>query len=57
MFESLKKKLSRTSDKLEEEIIEEAKQEDNLQEEEGKKRSFFSFDINFPLFNQYYLYT
>ena len=43
MFESLKKKLSRTSDKLEEEIIEEAKQEDNLQEEEGKKRSFFSF--------------
>ena len=43
MFESLKKKLSRTSDKLEEELIEEAKQEDNLQEEEGKKRSFFSF--------------
>ena len=43
MFESLKKKLSRTSDKLEEEIIEEAKQEDNLQEEEGTKRSFFSF--------------
>ena len=43
MFESLKKKLSRTSDKLEEEIIEEAKQEDNLQEEEGQKRSFFSF--------------
>ena len=43
MFESLKKKLSRTSDKLEEEIIEEAKEEDNLQEEEGKKRSFFSF--------------
>ncbi|MBE6510486.1 MAG: signal recognition particle-docking protein FtsY [Methanobrevibacter millerae] len=43
MFESLKKKLSRTSDKLEEEIIEEAKQEDNLQEEKGKKRSFFSF--------------
>jgi len=35
--------LSRTSDKLEEEIIEEAKQEDNLQEEKGKKRSFFSF--------------
>ena len=43
MFESLKKKLSRTSDKLEEEIIEEAKEEDNLQEESGKKRSFFSF--------------
>ncbi len=43
MFESLKKKLSRTSDKLEEEIIEEAKEEDNLQEEEGNKRSFFSF--------------
>ena len=43
LFESLKKKLSRTSDKLEEEIIEEAKQEDNLQEEKGKKRSFFSF--------------
>ncbi|MBR0271296.1 MAG: signal recognition particle-docking protein FtsY [Methanobrevibacter sp.] len=43
MFESLKKKLSRTSDKLEEEIIEEAKQEDNLQEETGQKRSFFSF--------------
>ena len=43
MFESLKKKLSRTSDKLEEEIIEEAKQEDNLQEEEGNKGSFFSW--------------
>ena len=43
LFESLKKKLSRTSDKLEEEIIEEAKQEDNLQEETGQKRSFFSF--------------
>ena len=43
MFESLKSKLSRTSDKLEEEIIEEAKEEDNLQEEEGSKRSFFSF--------------
>jgi fused signal recognition particle receptor len=43
LFESLKKKLSRTSDKLEEEIIEEAKEEDNLQEEEGNKRSFFSF--------------
>ena len=43
MFESLKKKLSRTSEKLEEEILEEAKEEDNLQEEEGSKRSFFSF--------------
>ncbi len=43
MFESLKKKFSRTSEKLEEEIIEEAEQEDNLQEEEGKKFSFFSF--------------
>jgi fused signal recognition particle receptor len=43
LFESLKKKLSRTSDKLEEEIIEEAKQEDNLQEEEGNKGSFFSW--------------
>ena len=43
MFESLKKKLSRTSDKLEEEIIEEAKEEDNLQEEEGNKGSFFSW--------------
>ncbi|MBQ9026769.1 MAG: signal recognition particle-docking protein FtsY [Methanobrevibacter sp.] len=35
--------MSRTSDKLEEEIIEVAKQEDNLQEEKGQKRSFFSF--------------
>ena len=35
--------MSRTSDKLEEEIIEEAKEEDNLQEESGNKRSFFSF--------------
>ena len=43
MFESLKKKLSRTSDQLEEEIIEEAKKEDNIREEEGSKRSFFSF--------------
>ena len=43
MFESLKKKLSRTSDKLEEEILEEAKEEDNLQEEEGSRLSFFSF--------------
>jgi len=43
LFESLKKKLSRTSDKLEEEILEEAKEEDNLQEEEGSRLSFFSF--------------
>ena len=43
MFESLKKKLSRTSDQLEEEIIEEAKKEDTIREEEGSKRSFFSF--------------
>ena len=43
MFESLKKKFSRTSEKLEEELIEEAEQEDNLQEETGKKSSFFSF--------------
>ena len=43
MFESLKKKFSRTSEKLEEELIEEAEQEDNLQEEEGKRFSFFSF--------------
>ena len=43
MFESLKKKLSRTSDKIEEEIVEEAKKEENIKEESGKKRSFFSF--------------
>ena len=43
MFESLKKKFSRTSEKLEEELIEEAEQEDNLQEEEGTRFSFFSF--------------
>ena len=43
MFESLKKKFSRTSEKLEEELIEEAEAEDNLQEEEGTKFSFFSF--------------
>lgn len=43
MFESLKKKFSRTSEKLEEELIEEAEKEDNLQEEKGKKFSFFSF--------------
>lgn len=44
MFESLKKKFSRTSDKLEEELIEEAQEENNLEEESGKKFSFFSFD-------------
>ena len=43
MFESLKKKFSRTSEKLEEELIEEAEKEDNLQEEEGTRFSFFSF--------------
>ena len=43
MFESLKKKFSRTSEKLEEELIEEAEQEDNLQEEKGSRFSFFSF--------------
>ena len=43
MFESLKKKFSRTSDKLEEELIEEAQEENNLEEGSGKKFSFFSF--------------
>ena len=43
MFESLKKKFSRTSEKLEEELIEEAEKEDNLQEESGKRFSLFSF--------------
>ena len=43
MFDSLKKKFSRTSEKLEEELIEEAKQEDNIEEETGGKFSFFSF--------------
>ena len=43
MFESLKKKFSRTSEKLEEELKEEAKAEDNLQEESGSRFSFFSF--------------
>lgn len=43
MFESLKKKFSRTSDKLEEELIEEAQEENNLEEESCKKFSFFSF--------------
>jgi len=41
LFESLKKKFSRTSDKLEEELIEEAQEENNLEEESGKKFSFF----------------
>lgn len=39
----MKKKFSRTSDKLEEELIEEAQEENNLEEESGKKLSFFSF--------------
>lgn len=45
MFESLKKKFSRTSDKLEKELKEEAEQENNISDEEPqeKKRSFFSF--------------
>ena len=43
MFESLKKKFSRTSEKLEEGLIEEAEAEDNLQEESGSRFSFFSF--------------
>ena len=43
MFESLKKKFSRTSEKLEEELIEEAEKEDNLKEEKGTRFSFFSF--------------
>lgn len=45
MFESLKKKFSRTSDKLEEELKEEAQQENNLDPDEKpqKKMSFFSF--------------
>ena len=43
MFESLKKKFSRTSEQLEEELIEEAKQEDNIEEETGGRFSFFSF--------------
>ncbi len=39
----MKKKFSRTSEKLEEELIEEAEQEDNLKEETGTRFSFFSF--------------
>ena len=43
MFDSLKKKFSRASEKLEEELVEEAKQEDNIEEETGGRFSFFSF--------------
>ena len=43
MFDSLKKKFSRTSEKLEEELIEEAIEEDNIEEETGGRFSFFSF--------------
>ncbi|MCQ2972098.1 MAG: signal recognition particle-docking protein FtsY [archaeon] len=44
MFESLKKKFSRTSQKLTDELEEEAKQEDNyIEEEVPEKKSFFSF--------------
>ena len=43
MFDSLKKKFSRTSEQLEEELIEEAKEEDNIEKETGGRFSFFSF--------------
>ncbi|KZX13238.1 signal recognition particle-docking protein FtsY [Methanobrevibacter oralis] len=43
MFDSLKKKFSRTGEKLEEELKEEASEENNIQEEFGRKSSFFSF--------------
>ena len=43
MFDSLKKKFSKTSEKLEEELVEEAKNEDNIEEETGGRFSFFSF--------------
>jgi fused signal recognition particle receptor len=46
LFDSLKKKFSRTSEKLEEELVEEAKQEDNIEEESGGRFSFFSFGRN-----------
>ena len=46
MFDSLKKKFSRTSEKLEEELVEEAKQEDNIEEESSGRFSFFSFGRN-----------
>jgi fused signal recognition particle receptor len=43
LFDSLRKKFSRTSEKLEEELVEEAKEEDNIEEESGGRFSFFSF--------------
>lgn len=45
LFESLKKKFSRTSENLEKELKEEAEEENNISQEETheKKRSFFSF--------------
>ena len=43
MFDSLKKKFSRTGEKLEEELKEEVSEENNIQEEFGRKSSFFSF--------------
>ena len=43
LFESLKKKFSQTSEKLTDELEEEAKKEDNYIEEVPEKRSFFSF--------------
>ena len=43
MFDSLKKKFSKTSEKLEEELVEEAKNEDNIEKETGGRFSFFSF--------------
>jgi len=43
LFDSLKKKFSKTSEKLEEELVEEAKNEDNIEEETGGRFSFFSF--------------
>ena len=45
MFESLKKKFSKTSDKLEEELKEEAEKENNISDEEPQenKRCFCSF--------------
>jgi fused signal recognition particle receptor len=43
LFDSLRKKFSRTSEKLEEELVEEAKEEDNIEEETGGRFSFFSF--------------
>ena len=43
LFESLKKKFSQTSEKLTDELEEEAKKEDNYIEEVPENRSFFSF--------------